>query len=48
MYTSYVDSGEIERFEIFLEEPSLVYFELFECFGKMEIKGSQTYQDLEN
>ena len=48
MYTNGLDSGEISKFEIFLEEPSLLYFELFDCFGKMQIKGSKTYQDLEN
>ena len=33
----------IDKFEVYLVEPSVVYFELFECVGNITIKGSEDY-----
>lgn len=37
---SEIDSNAIDKFEIYLVEPSIVYFELFECAGNITVKGS--------
>lgn len=47
-YISEIESGKRDNYELFLATPSQVYFELFECFGRLTIKGSETFDDLES
>ena len=46
-YVSEINSGDAEGYELFIATPSEVYFEVFECFGHLNLAAASSLTKLQ-
>lgn len=46
-YISNLAKGDVDSYELYLSEPSQVYLEVFECFGKVRMEASSSIEKVE-